>query len=161
MHIWNLIIMKQLSCIRQSLWIKNIDINAKWWVLLKSQAKISPTLVFLCATQHQTKYNPRGGGGTWPNFGRGRAIEASKTYPFLIPNFPKCVPDFIPIFQKYIPDFIPILWKRIPDPIPITKIVKIDTVPYTKIVKIDTVRYTKIVKIDTLPDGTSPYPKYV
>ena len=100
-------------------------------------------------------------GGTGPNFGRGRAIEGSKTYPYLVPNFPKCIPDFIPIFQKYIPDFIPILWKCIPDPISITKIVKIDTVPYTKIVKIDTLPYTKIEKIDTLPDGTSPYPKYV
>ena len=55
-----------------------------------------------------------------------------------------------PIFQKYIPDFIPIFRKCIPDPIPIAKIAKIDTV-----------RYTKIVKNDTLPDGTSPYPKYV
>ena len=54
---WDLIIMKQLSCFRPSLWIKNIDINVKWWVLLKSQAKISPPFVFLCATQHQTKYN--------------------------------------------------------------------------------------------------------
>ena len=34
-------------------------------------------------------------------------------------------------------------------------------VPYTKIVKIDTVLYTNIWKIDTLPDGTSPYPKYM
>ena len=88
-----------------------------------------------------------GGGGTWPAFGRGRAIEVSKTYPFLIPIFPKCIPDFIPIFQKCIPDPI--------------QIVKIDTVPYTKIVKIDTVPYTKIMNVDTIPDGTSPYPKYV
>ena len=72
-----------------------------------------------------------GGGGYLTKFWTGGAIEVSKTHPFLIPNFPKCIPDFIPIFQKYIPDFIPIFWKCIPDLIPITKIVQIDTVPYT------------------------------
>ena len=89
-------------------------------------------------------------GGTRPDFGRGRAIEVSNTYPFLIPIFPKCIPDFIPIYLKYVPDFIPIFRKCIPDPKPIAKIAKTDTVPYAK-----------IVKIDTLPDGTSLYPKYV
>ena len=41
-------------------------------------------------------------GGTRPNVGRGRAIEVSNTYLFLIPIFPKCIPDCIPIFQKNI-----------------------------------------------------------
>ena len=45
------------------------------------------------------------------------AIKVSKTYPFLIPIFRKCIPD----------------------PIPIVKIAKFDTVPYTKIAKIDTI----------------------
>ena len=65
-----------------------------------------------------------------PDFGRGRAIEVSKT-PVPYTNFSKCIPDFIPIFQKYIPDFIPIFRKCIPDTTPIVKITKIDTVPYT------------------------------
>ena len=82
------------------------------------------------------------GGGTWPDFGRGRAIEVSKTYPFLVPIFPKCIPDFIPIFKniyptlyqfsengyriqyqlwksrKVIPFLIPNSWKSIPFLIP-------------------------------------------
>ena len=41
-------------------------------------------------------YSP--GGCTRPAFGRGRAIEVSKTYPFLIPIFEKSIPDLIPIF---------------------------------------------------------------
>ena len=96
-------------------------------------------LSFDSHSQDQEEYDGEGegarrGGGILdqPNFGRGSAIEVSKTYPFLIPIFPKCIPDFIPIFQKYIPDFIPIFRKWIPDPIPIVKIAKSDTVPYTK-----------------------------
>ena len=41
------------------------------------------------------------------------------------------------------------------------KILKRGTVSYTKIVKIDTVVYTNICRMETLPDGTSPYPKYM
>ena len=102
---------------------------------------------------------PPGAGGTLPDFGWGRAIEAPKTYPFLIPIFRKCIPDLIPNFRKSIPDFIPNFSKMAYLFVLYTKITKIDTIPYTKIVKIDTVPYTKIVKIDTLPDGTSPVPK--
>ena len=46
------------------------------------------------------------GGGGCTDFGRGRAIEASKTYPFLIPIFEKSIPDLIPIFQKCISDYV-------------------------------------------------------
>ena len=42
-----------------------------------------------------------------------------------------------------------------------TGISKIGTVPYTKIVKIDSVAYTNMWKVDKLPNGTSPYPKYM
>ena len=101
-------------------------------------------------------------GGTLPDFGWGRAIEAPKTYPFLIPIFRKFIHDQIytrPNFRKSIPEFIPNLSKMAYLFVLYTKITRIDTVPYTKIVKIDTVPYTKIVKIDTLPDGTSPVPK--
>ena len=62
---------------------------------------------------------------------------------------------------KIYPFLIPILRESMSYLIFHSKILQIGTVPYTKIVKIDTVLYTNILKIDTLPNGTSPYPKYV
>ena len=91
-----------------------------------------------------------GGGCTQPDFGRGCTIKASRIYSFLIPIFFKSIPDLLPILKKCISDT---LFHR--------KILKIGTVPFTKIVKIDTVLYTNLWKIDTLPDGMSPYPKYL
>ena len=53
---------------------------------------------------------------TWSDFDRGRAIEASKPYPFLIPIFWKSIPDLVPIFWKVYPTlyFIPQSWKTVP-----------------------------------------------
>ena len=97
----------------------------------------------------QKLQNP-GGGGTWPDFRRGRAIEVSKTYPLLIPTFPKCIPDFIPILQTYRPDLIPSFQKYVPNLIPICQKC-IDTVPYTKIIKISTIPIPKLRELIPFP----------
>ena len=74
-------------------------------------------------------------------------------------NIPVPYTNFLKTYTR--PELIPIFRQSISDLIFHSKILQIGTVPYTKIVKIDTVLYTNIWKIDALPNGTSPYPKYV